>query len=308
MYSHTLRWMALAAGVASAGQAMSASTVDLSTLSAKQQAGWVAAQARRNAVHPEYNYDIKPPVLKAVRVNDNVNAARSDAQAVVSLRAVDNLSGIQSASIELSSDAGQWASGSWSADFPSTSGKIDVAINMSSVSQNGIWRVTSVALADANGNAAYYGADQLAAMGNTQVLVRNAVGDTLAPSVVAGGVLLTPSVSRSQPPAGMLPGRAARVGLSLKLQDAGTAGISSAYAQYCKDGWDCIYLYGSVQPRGRTDVTLTLGGQISEWTSSGAYQLDSISVFDKSGNASSWYAWDTDLGQFVDNTTLTITD
>lgn len=63
------------------------------------------------------------------------------------------------------------------------------------------------------------------------------MGDTTPPTAQAGGVNLTPTVSRSTPPRGMLPG---------------SAGISSASMELCLEGtyWDCIYLQGSVSVRG----------------------------------------------------------
>ncbi|HJV69911.1 hypothetical protein [Ideonella sp.] len=310
MRSQSIR-LALVAGaaLAVAGFAQAGTTVDLSKLSPKQQASLAKAQAGKRAITPQYNYDIKAPVLKGVHVGGKVNASLKYAQAVVSLVIADNLAGLRYVSVALQSPSGQYATMDWSADFESKRNELQIGVDMSGATENGTWRITSVTVQDANSNSSYYDESMLAALGHTTFTVYNAAGDVATPSLVAGGVNLTPSVSRSTPPGGMLPGNPARVGVQLNAVDDGVAGVRSAYIQYCHvEGFDCFYMSGSTSVRGQTSAILTLGSHIYEWQSLGAYTPYYMEVYDQSGNGRTYYSWDTDLSAFIDNPVITITE
>jgi len=100
--------LALVAGatLAVAGFAQAGTTVDLSKLGPKQQAHLAKIQAKKREITPQYNYDIRPAVLKKVRVGGSVNAGLKNAQTVVSLVANDNLAGVHEVSVTLMSPSG----------------------------------------------------------------------------------------------------------------------------------------------------------------------------------------------------------
>ncbi|MEK8031047.1 hypothetical protein AACH06_09490 [Ideonella sp. DXS29W] len=290
-----------AAGFAQAG----AVDVDYSKLGPKQQAHFVKQSQRHLVNSPEYNYDIKPAQIKKASVTSKVNASRKYAQAVVTLAAADNLSGVNEINVMLMSEGGQTASAYWTNPLPAKRVDAEIAVDMEGVTANGNWRIYSVNVSDANGFSTYYDEAALAAMGGrTTFTVFGAVGDTSAPTAQSGGVNLTPVVSKSTPPGGMLPGAAPRVGVQLNLADVGTAGIRSASLTYCLNGdyWsDCFYVQGGISVRGKTNVALTLGGRINEWQSTGTYLPTELNVSDHSGNSYSlWNYYGDDLSFLMD--------
>jgi hypothetical protein len=312
MRSQSIR-LALVAGAALAtvGIAQAGTFVDLSTLSPKQQAHLAAMQAKKRAISPEYNYDIRPPVLKAIRVAGKVNAGQKYAQAVVSMMVNDNLSGLDQVVVTLMSPSGQTAYEYWNSSYDATRNELQIGVDMANASENGTWRVYSVTVADANGNSNHYDETALAGMGQTTFTVVGAAGDFTAPTAQTGGVNLTPTVSRSTPPRGMLPGNSARTGVQLNLSDLGSSGVRQASMEFCLEGtyWECFSVSGYVSVRGKSAVQLTLGGHVSTWTELGNYVPYSLYVYDQSGNSSSYYAdWGDDLNSLLDNPVITITE
>ena len=306
-------YLALMAGVAlaMAGSARAGTAVDLSTLGPKQQAHLAQIQAKKRAVSPMYNYDIRPPVLKKVAVGGTVNAGRKYAQAVVSLVAVDNLTGVHQVSVTLSSPSGQTAYETWQSSFDSTRNELQIAVDMSNVSENGSWRLSDVSIRDSNDNYSYYDEAALAALGPTTFTVTGAAGDFTPPTVQAGGANLTPTVSRSTPPRGMLPGNPARVGIELNLADAEAAGVRSATMEFCLPDmyWECFSVSGQVSVRGKSAVRLTLGGGVGDWNATGSYKPYSLYVYDFAGNANYYYAnWGDNLDSLLDNPVITLTE
>jgi hypothetical protein len=291
MHLNSIRLAVLAAAaMTAAGFAQAGMTdVDFSKLGAKQQAHYVKLSQRQQVVSPTYNYDIKPAQIKKATVNSKVDASRKFAQAVVTLAATDNLSGVNNIYVTLMSDSGQTASASWTNPWPVKRVDAEIAVDMEGASENGTWRIYSVNVSDANGFSTYYDEAALVAMGGrTNFTVFGAAGDMSAPTAQSGGVNLTPVVSKSTPPGGMLPGAEPRVGVQLNLADVGTAGIRSASLTFCLNGdyWnDCFYVQGGVSVRGKTNVALTLGGRISEWQSTGTYLPTVLTVYDQSGNS-----------------------
>jgi hypothetical protein len=291
MHLNSIRLAVLAAAaMTAAGFAQAGTTdVDFSKLGAKQQAHYVKLTQRHQVVSPEYNYDIKPAQIKKASVGGKVDASRKFAQAVVTLAAADNLSGVNEVYVTLMSPNGQQAYANWSNPFPSKRADVELAVDMEGVTDNGTWRIYSASVSDANGFSTYYDEAALAAMGGrTTFTVFGGVGDMSAPTVQTGGVNLTPVVSKSTPPGGMLPGAEARVGAQLKLTDVGTAGIRSASLTYCLNGdyWsDCFYVQGQVSVRGKTDLTFTLGGHVYSWQTTGTYLPTVLNVSDQSGNS-----------------------
>lgn len=312
MRSQSIR-LALVAGVAlaAAGFAQAGTPVDLSRLSPKQQAHLAAIQAKKREITPQYNYDIRPPVLKKVSVGGTVNAGKKNAQAVVSLVAVDNLAGVHQVSVTVVSPSGQTAYNSWSSGYDSTRNELQIGIDMSDATENGTWRLYSVSISDSNSNATYYDETQLAALGPTSFTVTGAVGDFSAPEAQTGGTNLTSTVSRSTPPAGMLPGNPARLGIALNLADVGAAGIHGASMEFCLEGsyWECFSVSGEISVRGKSALRLTLGGHVSEWNAVGNYKPYSLYVHDYAGNSRSYYAdWGDDLDSLLDNPMITLTE
>ncbi|MFO1340833.1 MAG: hypothetical protein U1F53_21880 [Burkholderiaceae bacterium] len=305
--------LALAAGtaLALASTAQAATPVDFSKLAPKQQAHLAAIQAKQRQASPLYNYDIRPPVLKKVHVGGTVNAGRKYAQAVVSLVANDNLTGVHQVSVTLMSPSGQSAYNSWYGEYDSTRNELQIGVDMSDATENGTWRLYSVTVGDSNNNITHYDEAQLAALGSTTFTVTGAAGDFSAPEALAGGINLTPTVSRSTPPRGMLPGNPARIGVQLNLADVGAAGIRSASMEFCLDGgyWDCFSVSGDVSVRGKSAVLLTMGGHVYEYATLGNYTPTTLYIYDQSGNSRSYYSdWGDDLNSLLDNPVITITE
>jgi hypothetical protein len=302
------------AALAIAGTAHAAPAVDFSKLGPKQQAHMAKVlAAKQGGITAQYNYDIRPAVLKGIKVGGQVKANLKYPQAVVSLRLADNLSGVHAVSVFAMSPSGnQYAQTSWTASFENTREDLQLGIDMSSATENGIWRVYSVTVSDANNNTTQYDEAALAAMGKTTFTVSGAAGDFEPPVALAGGTNLTPTVSLSTPPRGMLPGADPRVGVTLKLSDAGAAGISSASMEFCLEGtyWECFSMSGSISVRGQSDVTLTLGGHpYSYYVTPGNYIPRSLSVSDFAGNNRSYYVdWGDDLNSLFDNPVIVITE
>lgn len=297
-----------AVGLAQAGT----SDVDYLKLGPKQQAQYVKQTQRQQAVSPTYNYDIKPAQIKKASVGGKVDASRKFAQAVVTLVATDNLSGVNDVYVTLVSPSGQQtASANWSSPFASKRSDLELAVDMDNATENGTWRIYSMQVRDSNSYGTYYDEAAVAAMGgHTTFEVVGAVGDQTAPTAVVGGINLTPTVSKSTPPGGMLPGAEARVGAQLKLADVGS-GIRSATLTYCLNGelWtDCFYVQGGNTVRGKTDQALTLGGHISTWNTIGTYLPVTLDITDHAGNSTylATYQGD-DLNSLLDNPAIAVT-
>ncbi|TDM09717.1 MAG: hypothetical protein C4K60_10965 [Ideonella sp. MAG2] len=285
--------------------------MDVSKLSPQQQAHWAKARANQPASTPLYNYDITAPTVSAVKVGATVNAGLKYAEALISLTVRENLAGLSTVYVTLEGPDGQQASSSWSSSYPEKGRQtLNLAVSMSDVTQNGTWRVKSVQVADANYNSTYYNEAQLAALGTTTFEVVKAQGDSAAASLQSGGTNLTPVVSRSTPPAGMLPGSNARVGLRIPVTDAGTSGVRSVSVTLCPVGqyWNCIYLGGNVSMRGQTSVSVTVGGTLNSYNQLGTYVVDSVSTYDYAGNYRYYYSGDPVLSTLLDVSTVEVTE
>lgn len=270
----------------------------------------VAAQRAR--LTPEYNYDIRPAVLKSISVKGAVKANLKNAQAVVSLKMVDNLTGVDRATVSLISPSGeQQKFGAWQSPFPQTRDHIDFAIDMDDVSENGEWRVAYVNVEDANGNGSGYDEAALAALGETRFNVSGGEGDRLEPSALQGGVNLTPQVSRSTPPRGMLPGTWARTGVRLNVADLGSSGVRGATMEFCSETseWDCFTVSGTVSARGVSSASVVLGGAVYDYVPVGRYRPYSLYLSDFAGNTQylARYNGDT-LDELLDNPVIVITE
>jgi hypothetical protein len=302
------------ATLALAATANAARAVDFSKLGPQQQAHMAKIiAAKQGGISPQYNYDIRPATLKSVKVGKQVKADIKNAQAVVSLLVADNLTGVSEVAVTLVSPSGnQHAYGSWSADFEKTREELQIGVDMSDASENGLWRVHAVTVADANSNATYYDEAALAAKGQTTFTVSGAGGDFEAVEVLPGGVNFTPAVSLSTPPRGMLPGNSPRVGVQLNLVDAGSSGVSSASMQFCVDGnyWDCFSVSGSISVRGKSSVALALGGHPdSYWVLPGNYVPYSLSLRDHAGNYRYLSIdYGDDLNSLLDNPVIVVTE
>ena len=309
MRSHSIR-LAVAASAALAGAtAGAAQPVDLSTLAPAQQAHFAQVQSQRRPIQPDYNYDIKPPVLTHVHAGGKVDASKKGAQTVVSVAAKDNLTGVDQVSVTVQSPSGQQAWTTWSSPFARQHNQLDIGVDMSAASENGEWRLVGVSVRDANGNTSNYDEAALASLGSTTFMVVKAAGDLLSPSLAAGGVNLTPTVSRSTPPRGQLPGSPTRVGVQLAVQDEGVAGVANVHVEYCLDGgWDCFYMEGGNSVHGRNHLKLTAGTHVWSYQSLGTYLPYQITVSDFSGNTRSYYAWDTDFSLFIDAPSIEIVE
>jgi hypothetical protein len=310
------QFLVVLAGVALAlaATAHAAPVVDFSKLSPQQQAHMAQVLAKkRSDIGAEYNYDIRPAVLKSISVSRQVKANLKIAEAIVSLKLADNLSGVSRVEITLLSPSGsQYAAGVWQASYEDTREDVQIALDMSDKSENGEWRVSGVSVADANGNATFYDEAALAAKGRTSFTLTGATGDFEAPNAASGGVNLTPAVSLSTPPRGMLPNNPARLGVQLKLVDVGVSGVRQASMEFCKEGsyWECFAVSGTLSARGQQAVVLTLGGLAhAYWVVPGNYMPRSLSVSDFAGNYRDLHTdYGHDLNSLLDNPVIVVTE
>jgi hypothetical protein len=310
MTSFCLKAAAAAACLALvAPAALAASALDLGRLSPQQRVSHVKAQNARASAPPEYNYDIRPAVLRKVQLTRRVNAAQRHAEVVLSFVANDNMTGVLIAYATLQSPTGQMVSATWGSTFPQTRTESQMSFDLSNATSNGAWQLVELTLLDANNNASTYDPAQLAALGAEPVEVVRAQGDGEAPALASGGMTLTPTVSRSTPPRGMLPGANPRIGTQLQLTDVGGAGILTAWLQYCQDdGWTCLYLSGSSLVRGQAAGSVLAGDTIWPGQPLGTYRLTSVELVDWAGNYRTYGSIDTDLGQFIANPTILVTE
>ncbi|MBI5269992.1 MAG: hypothetical protein HY856_09985 [Burkholderiales bacterium] len=302
-----------AAAALTTGAVHAAPAASAAGMSPQQQAHMakvVAAQRARLA--PEYNYDIRPAVLKGISVKGPVKANLKNAQAVVVMKVADNLTGVSRIEVTLDSPSGQrHAWGTWRADFPKTRDQVELAIDMDEVSENGLWRVSFVNVIDANEYGTAYDEAALAAMGSTTFTVSGALGDEEYPNAQPGGTNLTPTVSLSTPPRGMLPGRSPRVGVELNVSDAGASGVRSARLEFCHEmsEWDCFSMGGDLSRRGQASARLILGGELYGYMQTGRYRPSSLSVTDFAGNMHYlWVYQGDDLDGLLDNPVIVITE
>jgi hypothetical protein len=308
----------LSAAIAAPGAAHAA-TPDLSPgqvqLRAKLQA---KQQARRQAQNQnaQYNLDIKPPELKRFSLPRTLVRVADDGQGelMVDLVATDSFTGVALAEVVVQSVDSSWEwSSSKSIGFPTGRANLGVPVSFSGDVPTGEWRVTSVILRDANGNVKIYDADALSAMGNTSFQVENRAKVDGMPPDLTGGSVLTPVVSRSQPPKGEYPDHGARVGVSLSVTDSGAtkiSGLSVAYVTLCDEfGWDCLYLTGSALKPGAATGQVVVGTVLDTWTAPTRYTVYSVRVDDRLGNARTYYQWDTDFGAlFGGDASITVTE
>lgn len=292
--------------------AQAASKIDFTLFSPEQQAQMARVVAKQRARQgAEYNYDIRPAVLKSISVGKSVKANLKHAEAIVTLQLADNMTGVERVSLTVQSPSGnQTAWTMWDATYPQTREELQLTVDMSNSSENGVWRVVSVDVSDANNNTTHYDEAALTAKGRTTFTVTGATGDFENPYALAGGVNLTPVVSKSTPPRGMLPGNAPRLGVQLKLADLGGSGVRSASMTFCaEDGWDCIGISGSIQVRAQSVLTLVLGGEAPEWIDLGSYRLNSLSVQDFAGNYRYFHRdYGDDLDVLLDNPVIVVAE
>jgi hypothetical protein len=196
--------------------------------------------------------DVTAPVLVRFEAEPELNVNGQLATPRVHFEAMDDESGI--IGIWAEAARSKIGSGGWTALYlPGLPARhLDGLLADGGVPKGlqapGTYTFVSATLYDAAGNIAFYDADQLAALGNTAIKVRNSRGYDLKPPKLVSGMILTPEISLSghQPGTNGLP----KVGLKLGVEDHGnpkTSGLELAIVWLCTLGptkW-CIRIYAA---------------------------------------------------------------
>lgn len=169
-------------------------------------------------------------------------------------------------------------------------------------------------VSDAAGNATFYDAPALAALGNTVIQVRNKDGHDARPPALIKGHILTPELSLSAShPGTSVP---AYAGVQVQASDEGgsvNAGLKWAVVSFClSDSSSCFYVYHDIYVQGQTRANLHLGSQPVYATAvPGVYQMRDVQIYDHAGNVrqytSTGFGGDTDLSQFFPSQVITLT-
>ncbi|MFZ2987728.1 hypothetical protein [Ideonella sp.] len=266
--------------------------------------------------------DTQPPKLTSFGVSGSVDASRTGQFVSVKLGASDNLSGVYYYIIELRSPAGaiirqEGYNTSLSKNYSTTVAigyprymNIEFSEQFGRWSEPGTWSVDSIDLRDLAGNAKVYDKAALAALGNTDFLVVNAKPDAMAPTLLSG-VINTPNLSLSTPPAGLPAGASPMAVLTISAEDSGAttnSGLDVYSAQFCKlpfNGSECADEFGLTGTTGtpiKTPSSLKMSGRLvrNDGTpvTPGTYVLSVITLQDIASNASAWVS--TAVGGSVD--------
>lgn len=287
-------------------------------------AGWGLWMSATTPTHAAP--DTQAPVLRAFAVSTaTVDVSQPGATIQVSLRATDNLSGVLTLALSLSSPDGQQTVERWySLPAPRTLTTLSLSVGaptgqggLNGHSAAGVWKVRQLQLIDANDNAVTYRYPALAAMGRATFHVTSAQADTTVPELVSGS-LNTSALSLS----GRVPGtqKPPYVSATLRLRDPGDvasaiSGIRWAQLVLCKpDGsGNClerIDLAAEAPWLGLPQPALQVGSALPEGVTPGEFHIFSVTVLDMAGNSrwmqSTAFQGEVDFSQYFTRTTLTL--
>lgn len=299
--------------------------------------------ATRASAHPLFSSpDATPPVLNSISVAGTPNMTMSNPSVTVTLDISDDLTGFTAGVIVLQSpDGRQVAQEIYEGGAPlhvvhkeqmgySRGGAYSPTSTdvFDHWSQPGTWTVSAVYLSDAAGNAVWYDAGQLAALGGTGFTVLNAKYDGITPALVSGRIL-TPKVSLSAGSDHGVP----LVKTQVTMTDSGsgsTAGVDYVALYYClppvdADGTcsDYVQTYAHLGvPSTGAHATVTTSDIAYSWilnpdgtaklATPGTYQLVIVQLISPDGFSSgSWTSTlvggPDDLSAYFPSTALTIT-
>jgi hypothetical protein len=230
--------------------------------------------------------DTLPPRLTAIRLPVSFDPTRSVSQLVVDFSLDDDLSGTEWVMIDAYGPTGQSASAVVTIPPGPTQYNGKAALDISPFAAAGEWQILGVQGYDRAGNYFYVGQPDLAGLGNTVVNVSNKLVDSEAPRLVSGKIV-TPSVSKSTPPAGTTEGTP-YAAVVVKTLDNGTTAISGVFGvglNFCLADQSACFTVGAV-----TDVfrqarwTTSASGSIWSYLPVGDYMLSWVTISDHARN------------------------
>ncbi|WP_247652772.1 hypothetical protein [Ideonella aquatica] len=248
----------------------------------------VMAELQRPAAPPKLptdavDRDVEPPILSQFESKTTVNAG---GLMTIKLQVSDDLSGIASIYARaVGPGANIWVE--LRPSFPRTTFSGKIVAKVSEYTTPGTYTFDRVDLYDGAGSGRYYGAAALAAMGNTQVVVRNTHGSDGIPPTLNRGQILTPELSVSAYQPGTI--QAAVAGVMLAVTDTGETRVSGAKqisVEFCKlDQSKCFDVSGYAGLEGRTSHDFEAGGRPA-WrgATAGNYYPMWVTMLDWAGN------------------------
>jgi len=242
--------------------------------------------------------DANAPTLRAISSGLFVDATADIPQLLINVKATDDASGAYYLTLEATGPNGQKKYGSLGPQYPVATLSGTLALRFGPHDAPGLWHVTALEVGDAAGNFHDYGAQELAALGNTRFWVQNSYAkylDNTAP-LLTSATILTPSVS-------VAGGNSITVGVKVVASDAGNpapTGVQQAELFFCLlDGSNCFSMMQNDSVEGRASTTLMPAvGVASPGYAPGDYYLYYVHLTDWAGNQS--FAVGTDFGGNVD--------
>lgn len=314
---------AIGAVLAASGAAHAAAQPDptfeqLRRMEPDQARAWVKRQVERQAARRGAATlgagDTSAPVL--TKFDSPLSTDAAGPLAPVAIKATDDKSGLRSAGGYAIGPSGQTLWVNFYSSFPEKkSAGFMHAYEERAYLEAGTYVFSWIYVVDVAGNHAFYDQTQLAALGNTAMVLKNKNGYDPLPPTLKSGLVLTPSLSlNAKQPGTDAP---AYIGVSAQFNDTGAsavAGLQYASATYCLlDSSSCVYLYddGAGRP-GKAAVALKLGGQIDPVSNlPGEYHLQTLYASDFAGNyvnmTSVEFGGDVDFSAYFPTTTFTIT-
>lgn len=269
----------------------------LEQLAPADRQAYVQRLVARQKVRPAESLaaDVTGPVLTAFNAPTSLKMSKSAAPFRVTVKATDDLSGVNYMYFYAYGPSGQTVSLFAGSAFPVTNFNSPAGISgLSRFIEPGTWTINYGYGYDAAGNYANFDQPTLQALGNTTFTVVNTSGyDTVKPTLV-GGEVLTPIVSLSA----FVPGTTnvlPYVQVKVNAADTGNtavSGIRQVYLYFCKVAQPdvCIYPYGSTYVTEQATMSLNAGRQVSvaNGNVTGTYELAYAYVYDHGGNYSSY--------------------
>lgn len=277
---------------------------------------WVKRQVERQSTRRSTAVlgavDTTPPQLTKFDSVLTVDASKPIAPA--SFSAIDDKSGVLIGGGYAVGPSGQALYVSFSGGFPQRKlSGVMRAYGERGYLEAGTYVFSWIYLGDVAGNYAYYDRDQLAALGNASMIMKNKNGYDALPPTLTSGQVLTPVVSLADKQPGT--SSPAYMGISVRVTDVGTtavAGVNYVSSRFCLlDESSCFYLASGAGQPGQAAAVLRLGGQVDPTTMKpGDYHLQSLYLSDNADNyrnlESTEFAGDTDFSTYFGSTVITV--
>jgi len=234
------------------------------------------------------NPDTTTPVLNSINITPNsIDAGET---ATITINTTDDISGINTITVDISSPSGEQDKYFYSnleewTDLGNNTYSYNFKI--SEWAENGEWFVDSFTIRDNADNRLYlYSSDQEIAT----FIVNNTNGDTTAP--VLNSIAITPNPIDA--------GETATITVNITDDVSGIDYISCNL--YSPNGQQDIYLYNTIEEwTNLGNNTYSMEFKISEWAENGEWYIDSFTLRDNADNGLYLYRSDQEIATFMVN-------